>query len=111
MPDTGKLVFLFLARLHGLLLIFHLAVCLVSKWKISNVSLAGKNGYFVAHSFLTSPDRRCQERARPHRPQRFAVLPSSHAKQLEASTAKFPPFGRGSGSVRYEEGIRLVGTG
>jgi CRISPR/Cas system-associated protein endoribonuclease Cas2 len=36
MPDTGKLVFLFLARLRGLLLIFHLAVCLVSKRKISN---------------------------------------------------------------------------
>jgi hypothetical protein len=35
MPDTGKLVFWFLARLRGLLLIFHLAVCLVSKWKIS----------------------------------------------------------------------------
>jgi hypothetical protein len=35
MPDTEKLVLLFLALLCGLLLIFHLAVCLVSKCKIS----------------------------------------------------------------------------
>jgi len=35
MPDTEKLVLLFLARLRGLLLIFHLAVCLVFKRKIS----------------------------------------------------------------------------